>query len=119
MMTKADVSAVVAEIKYKPGFMLELKEHDGGRLYLQVSGMVAFPKQQWTGRKWAFDLSAHMTVSEIIQTAFKAFLTFEEHECREAFTYCGQRVLGPHLDLEQLAVMMEDGLISESTRGAM
>lgn len=51
-------------------------------------------------RKW--NLSKHMTKSEIIQTVFKCCLTSYEHRCREAFKYRGKRVFGPHFDVEAL-----------------
>lgn len=53
------------------------------------------------GRKWM--LSEHMTDSELVQTAFKACLAWEEHECRESFLYRGQRVFGPHFDVDVLS----------------
>ena len=50
--------------------------------------------QKWTTRKWL--LSEHMTVSEIVQTAFKMILTAEEHEVREKFKYKNQAIFGPY-----------------------
>ena len=57
------------------------------------------PAQQHT-RKWL--LSEHMTRSEIVATCLKCVLTSEEHEAREDFLYKGQRIFGPHLDVEAL-----------------
>lgn len=51
-------------------------------------------------RKWI--LSPHMTASELVQTAFKCCLTSMEHRVREGFTYRGERVFGPHFDVEGL-----------------
>lgn len=51
-------------------------------------------------RKWM--LSRHMTRGEVVQTAFKAVLTALEHEAREDFTYKGEVIFGPHLDVEAL-----------------
>lgn len=51
-------------------------------------------------RKWY--LSPFMTKSEFVQTCFKAVLTAEEHEAREIFTYKGQAIFGPHLDVDAL-----------------
>lgn len=53
------------------------------------------------GRKWY--LSAHMTKSEIVQTAFKSVLTALEHEARENFNFKGQRIFQPHFDVDFLA----------------
>jgi len=61
-------------------------------------------------------LSPHMTASELVQCAFKAFLAFEEHECREHFTYKGQLVLGPHNDLDKVAELLALGELKESVR---
>jgi hypothetical protein len=74
---------------------------DGTRPYLQlhwVSQDVSTDNQN--SRKWK--LSAFMTRSELVQTAFKAVMTAEEHETRERFHYRGKPVFGPHIDVEQL-----------------
>jgi hypothetical protein len=51
-------------------------------------------------RKWI--LSPFMTNSEIVATAFKCCHTSFEHRVREAFTYRGRRIFGPHFDIEDL-----------------
>jgi hypothetical protein len=53
------------------------------------------------GRRWI--LRRDMTAGEVAQTALMAVLAAEEHEAREAFTYRGQAVFGPHQDVEALA----------------
>lgn len=57
------------------------------------------PATQCT-RKWL--LSFHMVPSEITQTALKLLLTSMEHRVREHFKYKGERVYGPHFDVEAL-----------------
>jgi hypothetical protein len=47
-------------------------------------------------------ISTHMTPGELVQTAFKAVLTFLEHEARENFKYKGVSVFDPHYDIEKL-----------------
>lgn len=69
-----------------------------GRWWLQVEF------GEWRGRKWF--LSKHMTDSEVVATAFKACLTAEEHECREAFRYRGMTVFGPHIDVDRMADLL-------------
>ena len=88
-----------------PGF--EFKVHFEGApipIYLQVSFKAVDVQTEevrsWTGRKW--QLSSHMTKSEIVQTAFKAALTVIEHELRASFTYKGRPILGPHFDVDKL-----------------
>lgn len=76
----------------------------GGTLYLQahyveadiITGLL---EEQHT-RKW--QLSEHMVKSEIIQTAFKCALTSAEHRVREQFLYRGERIFGPHFDVDGL-----------------
>lgn len=110
-MTRTELADVLNDIQYKQYHHLIVRPFEDApdRFYLQVFG-----PNGWTGRKWA--LSWHMTVSEVVLTAFKAFLTFEEHECREAFTYKGQKVLGPHLDLDKMAELLASGELKESVR---
>lgn len=59
-----------------------------------------------SSRKWY--LSRWMTESELVQTAFKAALTAEEHECRERFTYRGNRIFNPHISVRALMTVCAD-----------
>jgi hypothetical protein len=43
-----------------------------------------------------------MVRSEIVSTAFKCVLTSAEHRCREHFSYKGERIYGPHYDVDAL-----------------
>lgn len=47
--------------------------------------------------------------SEVVQTALLCWLTAVEHETRDQFTYHGQRVLGPHFDVDALAGLAQAG----------
>lgn len=60
-----------------------------------------------TTRKWM--LSEHITRSELVQTALKCVITSMEHRAREKFNYKGQRVFGPHFDVEALVELAESG----------
>lgn len=55
------------------------------------------------GRKWR--ISEHATKSEVVQTAFMAYLAWLEHEARETFRYRGEAIFGPHFDVDTLAVL--------------
>ncbi len=99
-----EFTAILSQCKYKHW---EFEVHEigsSGETWLQLS---------WVGpdtdtdeyaelksRKWK--LSPFMTKSEVVQTAFKAVMTAEEHETREAFKYRGRSVFGPHLDVDTL-----------------
>lgn len=98
---------IFGNIKYKQ-FRFNLLA-DNTRYYLQlawddrcaVTGGFYINKS----RKWF--LSPHMTTSELVQTAFKAVLTAEEHEVREHFKYREQPIFAPHWDVEFLAHMLK------------
>ena len=102
-MAKARYHDLLAAIRYKD-WCFAVNEMESGWFYLQVVFQAlnhetgVFEPQH--GRKWL--LSPHMTKSELVQTAFKAVLTAEEHEARENFFYQGKPVFGPHLDVEAL-----------------
>lgn len=51
-------------------------------------------------RKWR--LSPWMTKSEIVHSVFKCCLASVEHRIRESFQYKGERVYGPHFDVDSL-----------------
>ena len=48
------------------------------------------------------------TTSQIVQMVFGLFKALEEHECREWFTYLGERVFGPHIDINALVEVAND-----------
>lgn len=112
------VSEITSNIRYERADTWLHVGRDDTRLYLQVQGRgacaVSGDPLEWHGRKWL--LSPHMTTSEIVSTAFKAYLTAEEHECRERFTYKGTRVFGPHFDVDSIVEALESRVLSESVR---
>lgn len=91
------------------------------RVHLQVTAFLpdnndpmSVPALQ-SGRRWV--LAPSMTKSEIVQTAFKAVLTFAEHEIREQFTYKGQAIFGPHFDVDQLVELATGGHLDKRVHG--
>ncbi len=101
--------AVLNDVNY-PGVTF-LTRMDGERPYLQVEAQVACSAtgdvKTQRGRKWF--LSPHMTRSEVVQTAFKAVMAWEEHEVREKFQYRGKAVFGPHFDVDALYALAVSG----------
>lgn len=81
-----------------------------GNIYLQAvyleADIVTGAEEDQHTRKWL--LSAHMTKSEIVQTAFKCVMTSMEHRTREEFKYRGKRIFGPHFDVDGLWNMCRD-----------
>lgn len=96
--------SILGHVSYRgPDWTLRV-EADGGGYWLQV--IIENRSEPLHCRKWR--LSEHMTRSEIVGTAFKAFLTAEEHECRERFRYRSERVFGPHFDVDYVANLLKE-----------
>ena len=101
-LTMEKVRAVLAEVAFKEshfaveaskgGFLIELvcEEQDA---------QTAAP-ELLHGRKWHVPAAAN--ASDLVRTAFKAVVTWQEHEAREKFLYRGVPVFGPHCDVESL-----------------
>lgn len=101
-MTNEEMKEVLANVTY-PGYTFIILDTDG-HIYLQahyedIDIATGQPSIQRT-RKWL--LSEHMVKSEIVQTAFKCVITSAEHRVREFFKYRGQRIFGPHFDVDAL-----------------
>ncbi len=94
--------AVISRIHYRGWFFKIGQDGDRAFLQIRVNGCcnVDGKPMDWSSRKWF--LSPHMTPSEVVQTAFKAVLTAEEHEARERFLYLGRSIFDPHYDVDQL-----------------
>jgi hypothetical protein len=97
-----EIGEIIGKVEYKNWTFHVVGDAD--RLFLQVAfngncSKTGLPNN-WKGRKW--DLSRYMTKSELVQTAFKAVLTAEEHEAREAFLYKGRPIFEPHFDVDAL-----------------
>lgn len=94
--------AILADVRFKGGSFL-IEEATGGfliQLRLEEKEIGTGECQMLCGRKWHIDDSA--TRSDIVRTAFKAVVTWEEHEVRERFTYRGAPVFGAHGDVDSL-----------------
>ena len=101
-MTLEEMRAVIAEIEYSD-YTFEIFEKNGvpylqGR-YLEPDIVTGDLADQHT-RKW--QLSEYMVKSELVQTALKCALISAEHRVREHFKYRGQRIFGPHFDVDAL-----------------
>lgn len=100
---------IINNIKLPDSFDIRVSTHPEGRTFLQIRqntfcNRTGEPYNEG-GRKW--DISSHATESEIVFTAWKAFLTFVEHEMRENFTYKGKKIFDPHIDVSALLVVCE------------
>lgn len=61
-----------------------------------------FTGQTGEGGGGKYRVSYYACKSEIVAAIFGLFKSYEEHECREAFTYKGVRIFGPHIDVDVL-----------------
>jgi hypothetical protein len=99
--------ATLADIRFRGGGFL-CEEIEGGFL-IQLRCDEVDPetgaRQTWHGRKWHIPATA--TESDVVRTAFKAAVTWQEHEAREAFTYRGSSVFGAHCDVDDLVRMLQ------------
>jgi hypothetical protein len=103
------VSTVLSYCEFE-NYDMYVREIDGS-IYLQAEYVdndvyTGYPAVQST-RKWLIPPDA--TRSSIVQTAFKMCLTSYEHRVREGFKYKGQRVFGPHFDVEDLVELCRSG----------
>lgn len=73
---------------------------DGGDL-----GRGPFLKIRHYGRKW--QLSNHMTKTEIVRTAHLAVIQAEIHESCELFKYKGIAIFNTHRDIDELAALKQ------------
>lgn len=103
-MKHADIVQITDKIRYKSTWHLHAVDA-GGKVYLQWSFYAPDYANKkavtlWPTRKHY--LSPDATESEIVQTAFYAAQQAEEHECREAFSYDGDRPFQPHININAL-----------------
>lgn len=107
-MTIKEVGDILAQIEYKDWQFITWRK--GQAMYLMVTFLAPNPggmqKTQQKGRKWA--LSKYMTKSEVVQTAFKAITTAEEHEARENFKYRHKAIFHPHYDVDTLVTISDN-----------
>ncbi len=88
-------------------YELHLRQDPGeGRFFLQIQ-FEALDNDSDSGklerqfcRKWY--LSPHMTKSELVRTAYKAYMAAVEHEACEKFKYHGESIYNPHVDVDAL-----------------
>lgn len=100
-----EVRRVLAEVCCE-GLAFSVTDGPGG-IELRVCATAAdadhgAPARQ-VGRAWRIDAQA--TPGDVARTAFAAAMAWQEHETRERFRYRGQRVFGPHLDVDALAAL--------------
>lgn len=97
------VDSVITDIKYHAGYIVKTGV---------TNNSVWFEVEHWRadtltgidgwgkgGKRW---VNPAWSNSDIVRAVFGAIKAYDEHEVREAFLYRGQRVFGPHMDLDAL-----------------
>jgi len=104
-----NLQEIVSNISIPAPLNIKIGEHPEGRMFIQINQNTTCNRTGKPylegGRKW--DISAHMTESEIVFTVWKAVLTFLEHEARENFTYKGKKIFDPHISVNALLEVCE------------
>jgi hypothetical protein len=90
LTAQQDIHTILADIHF-PNVTFHVEDTPTAHL-LQIQN------QHYTGRKWHIEKTASR--AEIVRTALKAALTWQEHETRELFTYRGKPVEGPHFEVD-------------------
>lgn len=109
-MNKEILESILNDIKYKDWQISIVQEND--ILFIQpyfknyCACRSLDDEFEHYCRKWR--ISIRMTKSEIVQTAFLAILTAEEHEIRENFKYKGRAIFGPHFDIDKLVEIYDN-----------
>jgi len=99
-MTFEEAETTLANVKYRNcGIMLG---RSGETMWFQFTYPVVEKGVSRTAyaRRWIIE--PNWSAWQLVATAFKAALTVEEHEAREAFLYKGAAVFYPHNDLEEM-----------------
>ncbi len=106
-LSVATLRDVLAEVAFKQSRFVIEPCANGFLIQLQAEEPCAATGEPrvYAGRKW--HISDRATPSDIVRTAFKAVVTWEEHEAREHFRYRGAAVFGPHCDIDDLVEFMQ------------
>lgn len=101
-LTLSQMEKIVGRLEFKSlDFNVEQAEN-GFFIWLSSNEKCAYSKELTVqlGRKWFVPDDTKR--SEVVQTIFKAVMTWQEHEAREFFKYEGQRIYGPHFKVDEL-----------------
>lgn len=101
-MYSEKLAIILSNTKY-PGYIFHQVEKNNllfiFATYTEEDIITGNPSVQKT-RKWY--ISQFAVPSEVVQTLFKCVITSMEHRTREHFKYKGERIFGPHFNVESL-----------------
>lgn len=103
-----ELAAVRTDITFHPIIGVVTNEHcDRPTTHVWFVQACLWRADTDTGNEgWGFGsqlmILARMSTDEIVRKFFVAARDYSEHEVREAFTYKGKKILGPHIGVEDL-----------------
>jgi hypothetical protein len=116
-LTFDEVRDIVNQVTFQDRLFKVIKKHEDMFLiqmqYIEADVKTGKMVKQNT-RKW--HVSPWMTESEIVQTCLKCVLTSQEHIGREYFKYKGYKLFGPHMDVNDMIRVIQDGELREAHR---
>jgi len=95
--------SILAEVQFQDAEFLVEETPPGGYLVQirkEEPDAEGGERSSLYGRKWYVDAAAGRSAA--VRTIFKAVLTWQEHEAREAFRFAGARPFSPHHDIDAL-----------------
>lgn len=116
--TIEDVQETLRQITYRPDYWVISWQDDDNRLWFEVVHRRpdALTGALELGRGGKRSINPGWSASDLARNVFGALLSYEEHEVREFFRFCGQQVFSPHMDLVALAEQVDAGTISTVER---
>ena len=101
-LTARKLEEILSRVDYK-NTRFQFKSVEGGFLiYCVAEELCAYTQKplEQIGRMWFVSFNA--SLEEVIQTVFKAVVTWQEHEVRENFKVDDMRIYGPHFKVDEL-----------------
>lgn len=98
-MTFTRFAKVVAEVRYKPGWTIDVQEKPGGIARVHVQGLVQHSKYKgpWTIDFYGEFLTRPCRTPRVVLERVKTVIfEAEDHEFAEFFRYKGKRLYDPH-----------------------
>jgi hypothetical protein len=94
---------LLAKVRYKERYKLYIGFEEP-RIYIQIGNFrpdAVTGDWDW-GRSGRFYLDPDLSDRDIVGRAFRLFLDYEQHECKEFFRFDGLALFNPHITLEAL-----------------
>lgn len=109
-MTYDEMTEIVQNISYRPGWTILIGKDLSDRPFVQISvseeseaSLSPFTGAREPWKSGKHYLSPHMCRQEVVGAVFGAIKAAEDHEMKEWFRYKNASIYNPHLDPDALA----------------